>query len=112
LGGVGTTYVYNNNFFFPEPASDFSGGNLSVDPQLVQIGIDFTPGPGSLLIDRGRPQPTPPLPFPLPFNLDWSYGSVDFYGGAVPRVNGQGVDIGAVESPFRPDRMFQDRFEQ
>ncbi|RFF28873.1 hypothetical protein [Wenzhouxiangella sediminis] len=112
LGGVGTTYVYNNNFFFDPPASDFSDGNMSVDPQLVQIGVDFTPAAGSPLIDQGRSQPTPPFPVPRPFELDWSYGLQDFDGGGTTsRLEGANVDIGAVESPFKPDGLFQDRFE-
>lgn len=112
LGGVGTTYLYNNNFFFGTPASDFSDGNMSVDPQLVQLGVDFTPAAGSPLIDQGRSNPTPPFPIPLPFELDWSYGIHDFDGGSpISRVKGANVDIGAVESPFKPDGLFQDRFE-
>jgi hypothetical protein len=107
----GTSYVYNNNFSFPYTGGDINLGNLSVDPQLVQLGVDFTPAAGSPMIDQGRPEPTPPFPFPIPFNLDWSYGATDFYDGVTPRVNGDGVDIGAVESPFRPDMLFQDRFE-
>lgn len=108
----GTSYVYNNNFSQPYTGGDVNADNLSVDPQLVQLGVDFTPAAGSPMIDQGRPEPTPPIPFPTPFSLDWSHGTVDFYRQVVPRVHGQGVDIGAAESPFLPDAMFSDRFEQ
>ena len=43
------------------------------------------------------------------FLLDWSYGNQDFNSGFPGRINGDLVDIGAVESPFL-DRPFNDRF--
>jgi len=108
----GTTYIYNNNYLQRVgPAPEFEGGNLSVDPMLVQAGIDFTPALGSPLIDSGRSEPTPPIPFPTPFSLDWSHGTQDFYNSLLGRVKGEGVDIGAVESNFL-DKIFSDRFQQ
>jgi hypothetical protein len=107
----GTVYLYNNNFAVRVGSVDVQDGNLQVDPMLEQAPIDFTPRPGSPMIDQGRSQPSPPLPFPTPFDLDWSYGNTDFYGSLAGRVVGERVDIGAVEQPV-VDRLFDDRFEQ
>jgi len=106
----GIFHLYNNNLLQRVGQADFEAGNLSVDPQLVNAPLDFTPALGSPMIDQGYPEPTPPIPFPPPFLSDWSHGSGDHYNSVVGRVYGNSVDIGAVESPFL-DSIFSDRFK-
>jgi len=55
----GIFHVYNNNFLRRVGQADFEAGNLSVDPQLVNAPLDFTPAQGSPMIDQGYPEPTP-----------------------------------------------------
>ncbi|AKS42952.1 hypothetical protein [Wenzhouxiangella marina] len=103
----GIKHVYNNNYEQRLGIVQHSGNNLSLPPQLAPPILDFTPGEDSPLIDQGL---AAPALRGIPFLLDWSYGSIDFDGGIIPRVHGDRVDIGAVESPYR-DGFFRDRFQ-
>jgi len=103
----GIKYVYNNNYQQLLGSVQNLANNLSLPPRLSPLLLDYTPEADSPLIDRGLPAPA--LRGSL-FLLDWSYGSQDFDPGIPGRVNGDRVDIGAVESPYL-DRAFRDRFE-
>jgi len=115
----GIKHVYNNNYQQLVGLVQNSADNLSLPPRLSPLLLDYTPEADSPLIDRGLPAPfmTPlidrerlaPALGGGVFLLDWSYGSQDFLPGAPGRVNGERVDIGAVESPF-VDRLFKDQF--
>ncbi|NBB91883.1 MAG: hypothetical protein GVY32_01795 [Gammaproteobacteria bacterium] len=83
-------------------------GVIDTDPLLSQQFLDFTPTSTSPLIDAGLREPAP-VPDP-PFEQDWSLGTLDFYGGLIGRIHADGVDIGAVESPYS-NTLFRDRFE-
>ena len=93
------TYVYNNNYQqglgqFEDQANNFAG-----DPMLA---LDFTPLPGSPLIDQGASPGE--LPISTPFLQGWDFGASAFTGNpmflfAAPRVVNRQVDIGAAEAP-------------
>lgn len=103
----GIKYVYNNNYQQLLGSVQNLADNLSLPPRLSPLLLDYTPEADSPLIDRGLPAPA--LRGGV-FLLDWSYGPQDFLPGFPGRVNGDRVDIGAVESPF-VDRLFNDRFQ-
>jgi hypothetical protein len=103
----GIEHLYNNNFEQRLGAVQNQANNISVPPRLTPQLFDYTPESDSLLVDQGLPAPALRG---KSFLLDWSYGSQDFDGGVIGRVNGDRVDIGAVESPYR-DGLFRDRFE-
>lgn len=90
-------YLYNNNIGATAGATaDLESGNLSAPPMLAPQILNFTPQPGSPLINKGRTMPEI-IPFPTPFHLGWNHGSSDFDGFS--RVIGGRIDIGAVEAP-------------
>lgn len=106
-GTGGIEHLYNNNFEQRLGAVQNQANNISVPPRLTPQLFDYTPESNSPLIDQGLPAPALRG---SSFLLDWSYGSQDFDGGVIGRVNGDRVDIGAVESPYT-DGLFRDRFE-
>ena len=90
-------YLYNNNIGASAgAAADHESGNLSAPPMLAPQILNFTPQPGSPLINLGRTMPEI-VPFPTPFHFGWDHGTSDFDGFS--RVFGGRVDIGAVEAP-------------
>ena len=93
-----TVYFYNNNYetFFGHV--DYTANNIFVNPMLSQQLLDFTPQPGSPLIDSGMNAPNSTAN-PLPFEQNWDYGDTDFDGDAGFRVVNHRVDIGAIEAP-------------
>ena len=109
LTAAGSHYVYNNNYQQRLGTGDFNSGNISLAPQLSPLLLDFTPQPGSPLINQGRSMPSL-IPIPTPFELGWSYGEEDFDGGIFGRVVDGRVDIGAVEAPPEVP-IFKDGFE-
>ncbi|WP_395375894.1 hypothetical protein [Marinicella sp. W31] len=100
-------YSYNNNFESFSGATNFGANSMSEPPMLAPQLLDFTPQPGSPLINRGLAAPNSTLN-PPPFAENWDYGTVDFDSGL--RVVDGRVDIGAVEAlPEVP--IFKDGFE-
>jgi len=105
--GEGTYYLYNNNYQEREGVFADDVDNISLAPLLAPQILDFTPQPGSPLINKGKPEPVPLRGFNF-FLQGWSYGNSDFDGG--DRVVNNRVDIGAVEAlPEVP--IFEDGFE-
>jgi hypothetical protein len=105
--GEGTYYLYNNNYQEREGVFADDVDNMSSAPLLGPQILDFTPQPGSPLINKGKPEPVPLRGFNF-FLQGWSYGNSDFDGG--DRVVNNRVDIGAVEAlPEVP--IFEDGFE-
>lgn len=105
LHSATTNYLYNNNYQGLEGTADFSGNNMSADPQLVF----FAPPITSPVVDKGRSEPSGIIPFPTPFHQGWRHGDFDFLGA--DRVVNNQVDIGAIEAlPEVP--LFKNGFEQ
>ncbi len=88
-------YFYNNNFETFSGVVNFSANNMSEIPILAPQILNFTPQPGSPLINNGLAAPNSTVN-PPPFAENWDYGTVDFDGG-LRVINGR-VDIGAVEA--------------
>ena len=103
-------YLLNNNIQDQFRSALVEEQNLSVPPQLAPQLLDFTPVPGSPMINAGRPAPPGILDPPLDIEDDWSYGNLDINGLVPGRVVGGVVDIGAAESTFI-DRMYCDGFQ-
>jgi len=103
------TYLFNSVYQQVLGQFDVERGTGAFDPEL-NLANDFTPRPGSPLIDQGLPEPQSERGEPPPFLEAWSYGAEDFNGGIFPRVQGDRVDIGATESPYQ-DSLFIDRFD-
>jgi len=97
----GLTYIYNNNYQQGQGQFEDEADNFAGDPMLA---MDYTPLPGSPLIDQGASPGE--LPISTPFLQGWDFGTSAFTDEgnpivlfADPRVvNGQ-VDIGAAEAP-------------
>lgn len=107
--GEGAFYLYNNNYQNREGVFAIDEGNISEPPLLAAQPLDFTPQPGSPLINAGKSQPMLLRGFNF-FLQSWSYGNLDFDGGILGRVVDGRVDIGAVEAlPEIP--IFEDGFE-
>ncbi len=108
LPSIGTSYFYNNDLQMVKGTADFEGNNISQSPILAPQILNFTPQPGSPLIDRGLNETVLITDPPFPFDEEWSYGSSDFDGFS--RVLNGRVDMGAVEAP--PEiPIFEDGFE-
>jgi len=108
LSDNGMVYFYNNNFQTLHGHPDFPANNMSEPPMLAPQILNFTPMPGSPLIDKGMNQSNNHLYLGELFEDDWSYGSQDFDGFS--RVINGRVDIGAVESPPETP-IFENSFE-
>jgi len=106
----GLNYLYNNNYEFGSGFFEDEANNMSVQPQLSPFLLNFTPEPGSPLIDRGLQMPDIPAIVPLTFLEEWDHGAEDFDRGIFFRVVNNRVDIGAVESPPEVP-IFEDGFE-
>ncbi len=104
----GDSYLLNNNIQDQYLSATVEIGNLSTNPLLAPQIIDYTPQPGSPMVNAGLNEPVQLLPDP-DITEDWSHGNTDFDGGAFGRVVEGRVDIGAVESTFI-DRIHCDRF--
>lgn len=107
--GGGIYYLYNNNYQSREGVFVDDVDNMSEAPLLAPQILNFTPQPGSPLIDRGKREPMPLRGFNF-FLQGWTYGSRDFDGGLLGRVINNQVDIGAVEAPPEVP-IFKDGFE-
>lgn len=101
----GIHYVYNNDFQTMNSPAEFQSDNLSVNPMLTLPDLtDFTPLPGSPVINAGLSAPESGSNF----EDMWDYGNSDFDGFS--RVIDNRVDIGAVEAlPEVP--IFENGFE-
>lgn len=108
LPAIGTSYFYNNNYQTIEGNASFASNNMSQSPLLSLQLLDFTPQPGSPLIDQGKNAEILLGNPPFPFDEDWNYGPSDFDGFS--RVINNSVDIGAVEAPPEVP-IFENGFE-
>ena len=105
----GMYFWHNNNFQSRtgiNPINDFN--NTSLPPNFDSGLLNFTPSPGSPLVNAGR-EPCTVCPFPTPFEDAWGMGLADLAGD--PRSQSTAVDIGAIESPYERDLIFMTLFE-
>jgi hypothetical protein len=111
FGGINMTatesYLYNNNINSYSGTIHTSENNFTAEPIFESGFLNFTPTIASQEIDQGRPSPFF-IPVPPPFNMQWGIGTADFYGS--PRVQGNRVDVGAVEAEAEV-AIFENGFE-
>lgn len=99
LDGTGSSWFYHNNYLTLVGSFDTGSGNFTNPPGFKPDLFAFIPSRNSPLINAGL-NPPPFIPVPTPFNMDWTPGTTDISGN--PRIQNNGIDIGAQESPYWP----------
>lgn len=105
----GLTHVHNNNYQNGAGLIETQANNISIPPMLSPFLLNFTPEPGSPLVDAGLSMDDW-VNNTSPWINSWDHGSEDFDRGIVTRVHNGQVDIGAVESSW-DELIFKDRFD-
>ncbi|WP_223787413.1 hypothetical protein [Marinicella meishanensis] len=105
----GLTHLFHNNYENGGGLIEASGRNRSVPPALSPFLLNFTPEPGSPLIDAGLSMGDP-IPNASAFINNWDHGSEDFDRGIITRIHNNQVDIGAVESDW-DELIFKSDFD-